>query len=235
MDGQNSILSVVGPLATSAASLKLAVQALLSQNPALYDPMVIEMPWRSSEEEAALSLVNANSGKGHLSFGLFKSDGIANPQPPVARAIDLTVAALKAAGHSIIEWDPPSHTDNFGFIFEVFGYDKGYDVYQAFGLSGEPASEQVQLLVGTGYPGKEASATDVAATNVAQRVAKKKYMDYWNSTAEKTGTGRPVDGIITPLAPYPAARPNMYKYYGYSAWVSFTSVDMLSVSLTTFR
>jgi amidase len=36
MDGQNTVLSVVGPLATTAGSVKLAVQALLSQEPHLY-------------------------------------------------------------------------------------------------------------------------------------------------------------------------------------------------------
>ena len=36
MDGQNSVLSVVGPIATTARSVKLAVQAILSQSPHLY-------------------------------------------------------------------------------------------------------------------------------------------------------------------------------------------------------
>lgn len=42
-----------------------------------------------------------------------------------------------------------------------------------------------------------------------------------------TGTGRPVDGVIAPLAPYPAARPEAYKYYGMSAWVN--GLDLTSV------
>ena len=39
-------------------------------------------------------------------------------------------------------------------------------------------------------------------------------MEYWNSTASHTGTGSPVDAIVTPLAPFAAARPGMYDYYG---------------------
>jgi hypothetical protein len=39
-------------------------------------------------------------------------------------------------------------------------------------------------------------------------------MDYWNSTSSVTGTGRPVDAIVAPLAPFAAARPDMYDYYG---------------------
>jgi hypothetical protein len=39
-------------------------------------------------------------------------------------------------------------------------------------------------------------------------------MEYWNETASHTGTGRPVDAIISPLAPFAAARPDMYDYIG---------------------
>lgn len=33
---------------------------------------------------------------------------------------------------------------------------------------------------------------------------RKEYLDYWNQTAEATGTGRPVDAIISPGAPFAA-------------------------------
>ena len=41
MDGQNSVLSVVGPLGTSAGAVKLVTKSLLSQKPWLYDPGVV--------------------------------------------------------------------------------------------------------------------------------------------------------------------------------------------------
>lgn len=58
------------------------------------------------------------------------------------------------------------------------------------------------------------TASQIAAVNVAKRAYQKEYMDYWNSTASLTGTGRPVDAVIAPLAPFAAARPDMYNYYG---------------------
>ena len=33
---------------------------------------------------------------------------------------------------------------------------------------------------------------------------RKEYLDHWEATASITGTGRPVDAIITPTAPYTA-------------------------------
>ena len=63
---------------------------------------------------------------------------------------------------------------------------------------------------------EEASASRISANNIAKRNYQKEYMEYWNSTAHMTATGRPVDAIIAPLAPFAAARPDRYKYYGYS-------------------
>jgi capsule polysaccharide export protein KpsE/RkpR len=52
-------------------------------------------------------------------------------------------------------------------------------------------------------------------------------MDYWNDSVQRTGTGRPVDALIMPVAPFPAARPGRYLYYGYTVIVNvldYTSV-----------
>ena len=62
-------------------------------------------------------------------------------------------------------------------------------------------------------PGTEFTASQIAETNVAKRAYQKEYMDYWNSTASLTGTGRPVDAVLMPLAPFAAARPSMYDYF----------------------
>jgi amidase len=91
-------------------------------------------------------------------------------------------------------------------------YDGGKDIHSAFALSGEPMSMPISRVYGSA-PGTEFTASQIAETNVAKRAYQKEYMDYWNSTASLTGTGRPVDAVITPLAPFAAARPDMYDYY----------------------
>jgi amidase len=82
----------------------------------------------------------------------------------------------------------------------------------AFALSGEPMSDQVASNFGP--PSPEYTASQIAAVNVEKRQYQKEYMEYWNSTSALTGTGRPVEAVIGPVAPFAAARPNMYKYYG---------------------
>jgi amidase len=61
---------------------------------------------------------------------------------------------------------------------------------------------------------KQYTASEIAQVNVRKRQYQKEYMEYWNSTKALTGTGRPVDAVIAALAPFPAARPDMYSYYG---------------------
>ncbi|RMZ92623.1 hypothetical protein DV736_g172, partial [Chaetothyriales sp. CBS 134916] len=225
MDGQNSILSVVGPLGGTAQSIALATKAVLSTSPWLYDPLVVDMPWRDNEAG------EVHTHRSNLTFAVLRSDGEATPDPPVARAVELTVAALEKAGHKVIEWKPPSHKRLLEITFKTWLYDGGADVHRAFGLSGEPLTPQIVMTYGE-KAGEEATATQIATNNVDKREFQKEYLDYWNSTASLTGTGKPVDGVISPLAPYPAARPERYRYYGFSAWVNGLDYTAVTVPVT---
>lgn len=227
MDGQNSVLSVVGPIATTAPALKLVFKAILSQSPWLYDPLVIELPWRAAQEQEVHEL--ASSGK--LTFGLLKNDGIVSPQPPVARAVQIVADAMSKAGHKVLEWKPPSHQRGLDITFQTWVYDGGADVHGALALSGEPMAKQVSMAYGE-KPSEEVPASKISATNVAKREYQKEYMDYWNSTADLTGTGRPVDCFIAPLAPYAAARPLKYNYYGYSTIINGLDYTAVVIPVT---
>lgn len=224
MDGQNSVLSVVGPLGTSVGGLRMVVQALLAQRPWLCDPMVCEIPWRAEQEEA----LGINEGK-KLAFGVLRSDGIVNPQPPVKRAIDIMVSKLKELGHEVIEWTPPSHHTLLDEGTKSWIYDGGADVKKAFALSGEPMADQIAFF---NQVDREFTASEIAATNVRLRQLKKEYMDYWNSTEALTSTGRPVDAVIAPVAPFPAARPNMYHHVGYTSFVNILDYTSVVVPVT---
>ncbi|KAF2763633.1 amidase [Teratosphaeria nubilosa] len=226
MDGQNSVLSVVGPLAHSAEALNLVTQALLTTQPWFHDPLVHEIPWR---DEAYDSIVDPLKRITHqLSFGVLKHDGACTPHPPVARAMDIVVETVKRLGHNVIEWKPtPTHPRLAEICGKIWAFDGGADCSKDFALSGEEAAPQclVQNL-------PQANATDIMATNIEHREAKKEYMEYWNSTAEVSGTGRPVDALITPIAPFAAARPGQYTYYGYSCWVNTVDYTAVAVPVT---
>ncbi|OCK98416.1 amidase [Cenococcum geophilum 1.58] len=234
MDGQNSIPSVVGPLATSVSSLRLVIMALLSQEPWLHDPMVNEIPWRYEQEkeiyERTGSMRDA-SKVGKLVFGVLKHDGLVSPTPPVRRAIDMVVEKLEGLGHEVIEWKPPSHEQILDAGLKTWTYDGGEDIHSALELSGEPLIPQIALY--GDEPAEQAKGSDIAALNVTIREIRKEYMEYWNSTKGLTSIGRPVDAIISPLAPFPAARPEKYPYYGYSMFVNLLDYTSVVVPVTT--
>ena len=210
-DGAPGVLSVVGPLGATAGSLKLVTQSLLKTEPWLHDPLVHEIPWRSEQETAALELAKNKK----LCFGVLRHDGCVGPMPPVLRAVNETVAAMEKAGHKVIEWTPPSHRHIVDILEKCWAFDGGKDARDAFALSGEEPASQV-LVMDT----PQFNASQIMETMVAKREACKEYMEYWNSTVDKTGTGRPVDAIICPLAPFPAARPGKFTWYGYSVFVN---------------
>jgi amidase len=91
MDGQNTVLSVVGPLATSVGALKLVIKGLLSTRPWEQDPLVLELPWRTEHEKLEKK----------LAFGVITHDGVVGLTPSIRRAIDMTVEALRKQGHEV--------------------------------------------------------------------------------------------------------------------------------------
>ncbi len=100
MDGQNSILSVVGPLSHSVASLRLLIKSILFQQPWLHDPLVSEIPWRDDQDKQAQDLIQSSQGgMSKLAFGFMKHDGAVTPHPPVQRAMDIAVMTLERLGH----------------------------------------------------------------------------------------------------------------------------------------
>ncbi|EME87356.1 amidase [Pseudocercospora fijiensis CIRAD86] len=226
IDGQNSILSVVGPLSTTPDGLKLVTQALLSTKPWLHDPLVHDIPWRESADLAISDPIQRLTKK--LTFAVMRHDGSCAPTPPVARAIEIAVQAMQKLGHQVIDWQPTvPHADIIDLASKCWDFDGGADCRRDFELSGEEMAPQVLI---NNKP--QANAMHIMATNIAKRDVQKAYMEYWNSTAQLTVTGEPVDAIICPLAPFPSARPGLYTYLGYSVFVNVLDYTSVVVPIT---
>ena len=145
-----------------------------------------------------------------------------------------------------MDWTPPSHDRGCAICvskhlfqevkadisqLKTFKYDGGADVHKALGLSGEPMAPQVANIYGSEQL-EEMEASEIAATNVAKREYQKEYMDYWNSTKDLTGTGRPVEAFVMPCAPSPAVRSNRYYYFGYSVIVNALDYTACTIPVT---
>ncbi|KLJ11647.1 hypothetical protein EMPG_13187 [Blastomyces silverae] len=230
MDGQNSINSVIGPLAATAGGLKLLFQSILSQKPWLQDPLAVELPWRDEIEQEVLSLVkNSAAGQGQLSFGVMSSDGYIQPLPPVARALRIMTATLMKLGHKASK---PAIISAEELALTIFTLDGGIDAHNQFNLSGEAPIPELSVFFG-GAPNPQKTAHEIAAINVTKREYQKEYMEYWNSTAELTGTGRPVDGFFCPVAPFPAARRGKTNYLSYTMFVNVLDYSSVVIPVTT--
>lgn len=121
MDGQNSMLSVIGPLASSARSLALVFKAVLSTQPWFHDPLVLELPWRDAIVEETRALVqNSQKGESSLSFGIMYYNRVAKIHPPIARGMQLVEQTLKRLGHKVIPWIPPSHEKSHSLAVSTF-------------------------------------------------------------------------------------------------------------------
>jgi amidase len=80
------------------------MKAVLAQSPWMFDPLCVRKSW----DEEAYQLGEHGHGK-KLCFGLYWSDGVMRPHPPILRALAETKKALIAAGHIVVDWNPPSY------------------------------------------------------------------------------------------------------------------------------
>ncbi|OQE81408.1 hypothetical protein PENNAL_c0041G10579 [Penicillium nalgiovense] len=229
LDGQGTILSVIGPIAPTARSLTFLFKALLSQEPWLHDPLALELPWRDEVVRETRALIEkARAGSSTLAFGIMKYDGLALVHPPIARGLRIVEKTLRRLGHQVVEWTPPSHSIATELLDNIFNMDGGADVKYHLGLSGEPQAPEIVC----NENGIQMTASEIAALNVAKREYQKQYMDYWHSTAEVTDTGRPVDALICPLAPHAAVIPSEFKSVGYTGFVNVLDYTSLAIPVT---
>lgn len=205
-----------------ATSLRTLVTAVLADEPWLRDPLVAEMPWRGDVYEAARAdaLMGGKGAGGRqkqLVIGIAPTDGLVTPQPPVLRAIETVATALRKAGHVVIPFSHGPTTEEAIDLWSSAAYADLSFAHAQFRASGETVD---RLMPPAFDPDKPESAPlgtgEVQKLNVRVRKYREEYLRRWGETARDPGnpTGRPVDVIITPVAPYSAARIGKIRYIG---------------------
>ncbi|TFK53544.1 general amidase [Heliocybe sulcata] len=206
MQGQDSVPSVFGPLANSVSGLKLFTQAVVASEPWRLDPLCVRKKW----DQEAYELKEHGGGK-EMCFAVLWDDGWVKPHPPIIRGLETVRKALQAKGHKVIDWVPLKHkevVDTLGAIWAA-GAVEDYSVTTQ--PTGEPVlatmAEDDDSVVESGFRpsnSETVSAYRLWQLHLKKRELRKEYLDHWEATAEKTGTGRPVDAIIAPVAAYAA-------------------------------
>ncbi|KAH7001694.1 amidase signature domain-containing protein [Ilyonectria destructans] len=100
MPGQDGVPSVYSPMARTLDDLTYFTRAFIQMRPWTYDYSCHPIPWRTEIEREYSQRI--------LRVGIFRTDGVVDPSPACKRALEMTEAALRKAGHEIVEIDPPS-------------------------------------------------------------------------------------------------------------------------------
>lgn len=190
MAGQEAIGSVNGPMSRSLSALRILASAVIDAEPWHLDPKMVPLPWRDVKLPQ------------RLSFGLIRDDGVVRPNPPVRRAIDMTVEALRKQGHEVIDIEPMNHLEGDLLRLQCFLADGGLTIKKVIVQGNEPWPLGLQEYgeTDTLHP----STYEMWQLHLRRTKWCKEYLDHWNSTKEKTSTGRVIDAILLPTAPYAA-------------------------------
>jgi len=210
MEGQDSLPSVIGPLSTSLAGVKVFTKSVVDAKPWNKDPLVTNKPW----DQARYELAEHGDGT-QLAFGIIWNDGNVVPHPPITRALEMTKNALIAAGHKVIDWVPHKHAELVAIARSIWSAGSMEDFLAVTSESGEPVIATMDLNLDAPPSSKTRTenfrpvGVSVSAYSLWQiqklRVQLRgEYLDHWEATAAATGTGRPVDAIIAPCAAYAA-------------------------------
>ncbi|OQD88778.1 hypothetical protein PENANT_c003G08381 [Penicillium antarcticum] len=214
--GSIRVPSVAGPMATSLATTEYFMESLLKSDPWNIDPGAIPIPWR---KELAAPPTNRK-----LRLGVVFDDGVVKPQPPVARAMRETVAALRAVGHEVIEWDTSLHVPVTNLWTRGILADGGQHCHSLCQIVDEPLIEG--MVVGTDK--------DLLTIQEREKLEETKYA--LQTTFLKQWVGSGIDALIMPVLPWVGYKPKTWvrskQWLGYTAMWNLLDYAGVTVPVT---
>ncbi|KAJ0423035.1 amidase signature domain-containing protein [Aspergillus carlsbadensis] len=202
--GQEAVLSVNGPMATTLDEVVLWASTVVGQEPWLTDPRCLPIPWRSV------------TPKPKLKFGVLHSDGIVTPTPPVSRALRETVTKLQKAGHEVVTWAPTEHKDLLQTLSRMFVADGGESVRKLLEPTGEPFRPEMRMY----EDAEDRGVYEMWQMQLKRNELCKRYLDRWNEAG--------VDALLCPTTPYSTVEHGKFAYVGYTG--VFNVLDYPAVS-----
>jgi len=188
-------------MSTTIDACELFAKAVMDTEPWNDDPQILPIPWRKVELPEKLC------------FGMIVDDTLCKPTPPVLRGLAETKAALEAAGHRVVEWVPYDVERNKNLLFRLFEGDGGAKIASVIEEGGEPWPQGLQPFQKAWESSKDKARTvaDLWTAQAERTAYCKEALDYWIATKEISGTGRPFDGVISPVSPH--AAPKHYEFH----------------------
>lgn len=90
-------------MGTTVDAIRLVMTSVLSTSPWLRDPNVVKMPWNSEAETSTLARANADGSASDvpLKIGIYWTDGVVTPQPPVTRGLRIICGLIQDLKHKV--------------------------------------------------------------------------------------------------------------------------------------
>ncbi|KAK0670330.1 Acetamidase [Cercophora samala] len=227
--GQNTYRSTVGFMSTSVAGLELALRATLSTKPWERDPAVVPIPFRQEifDEYQSRASGDGTASSKPLKLGILWTDRAVGPHPPIIRGLQEVADALTAAGHKVVDWDPPIQAIAKRVHVSFLLADGGHDIHSHLALSGEPLIPDLEEHFQLKPPMDLLEYQDLTLQGLDYEAA---YSDYWNSTSQ--GDGQIVDAVIMPVAPHAAVIPGKYYHTAYTEVINLMNYSAAVVPVT---
>jgi Asp-tRNA(Asn)/Glu-tRNA(Gln) amidotransferase A subunit family amidase len=216
MPGQEGIPSVFSPMSRTLGDLSYFTKSLIGMQPWKYDHSVHPIAWRGD-------VTKEFEEKKKFKVGVLRTDGVVDPSPACARAVEEVVQVLKKEGHEVVDVEPPSPYEALYIASQLLNAD-GCKTFKSFFRTGEwedAGAKQMSWLMALPAPfkwlyyawvkyarrdevwaglvkdWKEKSAYEQWKFVTKREAYKAKFHDWWEQEAK-------IDFIITPPNATPA-------------------------------
>lgn len=190
--GQNTYRSTVGFLSTSLGGLELMLRSVLSTEPWICDPAVVPIPFRQDVINSYLPRAQpdgsaTDSGK-PLKLGILWSDGTVGVHPPIRRGLKMVLDSVSAAGHKVVDWNPPPQATARKLHLSFLKADGAHDIHAQLDLSGEPLIPDLRSSFQLRPP---IDLLEYQSNTLQGLEYERLYTDYWNGMASEDGEYSP--------------------------------------------
>jgi amidase len=199
MAGADTVESVLGPLSTSPSGLKLFMKTIIDSQPWLEEPALIPIPWRD---------VQLPSDR-PLRIGVISHDGVVQPHPPIARALNLMTSKLQFAGIEVVDFPPHLQDEAWAIISSLYFTDAGASEADIMEASGEPWRPLSKWIIKDNPCVKKLTIGELSYWQEEREAYRKEYAMHWNRLE--------VDAVLCPVGPGVAPKHDTAKYWGYTS------------------
>ncbi|ESZ90627.1 hypothetical protein SBOR_8985 [Sclerotinia borealis F-4128] len=210
-EGMESIVGVVGPIATCVADVELFCRTLLDAEPWIREVGLLPIPWGVRESLSLSTSVsygndNGNGSDRKLRIGMIYTDGVHHPHPPITRILHQTTLKLQNAGHEIVPFPTHLHRQLIPIIDALYLLDGGTEYTNILSQTSEPATPLLSWLLH-----KESTQDRTIAQQWTLHRERNRLQDAYATLMREVG----VDCLVGPGGVSVASKRGEARYWGW--------------------